>query len=67
MINWAGIYMGDFNSGYTCLTCDEIISLSVTNGNISRHDEVVEFGYVAEMTTQEKTPEMLLENLKKRK
>lgn len=67
MINWAGIYMGDFNSGYTCLTCDEIINLSVKNGIISWQNEAVEFGYVAELTSREKTPEMLLENLKKRK
>jgi len=62
MVNWAGIYMGDFNSGYTCLTCQEIIVLSVQNGRIN--NDVVEFGYVNEMTSKNVTPEMVLENLK---
>ncbi len=63
MVYWAGIYDGDFNSGYTCLTCEEIINLSVTRKEID--NGVVEFGYVNEMTSKEITPEMLLETLKK--
>ena len=62
MVSWAGMYMGDFNSGYTCLTCEEIIALSVKNGY--QQDGVVEFGYVNEMTSKEITPEMVLETLK---
>jgi hypothetical protein len=62
MINWAGITDGDFNSGYTCLTCEEIIALSANDRH--RSDGVVEFGYVSEMTSKEITPEMVLENLK---
>lgn len=63
MVNWAGIYMGDFNSGYTCLTCQEIITLSVKEAYLDT--DVVEFGYVNEMTSKERTPEMILETLKK--
>ena len=62
MVNWAGIYMGDFNSGYTCLTCDEIIAISAQNSQL--HNGGVEFGFVNEMTSKEITPEMVLENLK---
>jgi hypothetical protein len=62
MINWAGITDGDFNSGYTCLTCEEIIDLSANDRH--RSDGVVEFGYVSEMTSKEITPEMVLETLK---
>ena len=62
MISWAGMYMGDFNSGYTCLTCEEIIALSVKNGIIET--DVVDFGFVNEMVSKETTPEMVLENLK---
>lgn len=62
MISWAGMYMGDFNSGYTCLTCEEIIALSVKNGIIET--DVVDFGFVTEFLSKETTPEMVLENLK---
>ena len=64
MISWSGMYMGEFNSGYTCLTCDEIIALSVKNGIIDWQTTSVEFGYVNEMISKETTPEMVLENLK---
>jgi hypothetical protein len=64
MISWSGMYMGEFNSGYTCLTCDEIIALSVKNGIIDYQTTSVDFGYVNEMTSKETTPEMVLENLK---
>lgn len=62
MINWAGITNGDFNSGYTCLTCEEIIDISAKSGEF--REGVVEFGYVNEMTSKETTPEMVLEQLK---
>ena len=62
MINWAGIYLGDFNSGYTCLTCEEIIAISEKNNQLN--EGVVEFGFVNEMTSKEITPEMVLETLK---
>lgn len=62
MISWAGIYLGDFNSGYTCLACEEIIALSVKNGIIET--DVVDFGFVNEFLSKEITPEMVLENLK---
>jgi hypothetical protein len=62
MVNWAGIYMGDFNSGYTCLTCEEIIVISAKNSRLD--GGAVEFGFVNEMTSKEITPEMILENLK---
>jgi hypothetical protein len=62
MVNWAGIYMGDFNSGYTCLTCDEIIAISAQNSQLQEGG--AEFGFVNEMTSKEITPEMVLENLK---
>lgn len=62
MISWAGMYMGDFNSGYTCLTCEEIINLSVKNGIIDT--DVVDFGFVNEFLSKETTLEMVLENLK---
>lgn len=58
MIYWTGIYDGDFNSGYTCLTCEEIINLSVKCG-------VVEYGYVNEMISASITPEMVLDGFKK--
>jgi hypothetical protein len=64
MISWAGMYMGDFNSGYTCLTCDEIIDLSVKNGIIDWQENAVEFGYVNEMISKETTSKMILEILK---
>lgn len=63
MINWAGIYFGDFNSGYTCVTCEEIINLYVKNNYID--SSVVDFGFVNEMVSKEITPEIILENLKK--
>ena len=28
MDKWSGFYQGDFNHGYTCLTCDELHSIS---------------------------------------
>jgi hypothetical protein len=62
MVYWAGITDGDFNSGYTCLTCEEIIAINAKNGELI--DGVVEFGYVSEMTSKEITPEMVLETLK---
>jgi hypothetical protein len=62
MISWSGMYMGEFNSGYTCLTCEEIIALSVKNGIIQT--DVVEFGFVNEFLSKQTTPEMVLENLK---
>lgn len=65
MINWAGITDGDFNSAYTCLTCEEIIALNAKNEH--RSDGVVEFGYVSEMTSKKITPEMVLETLKTKK
>lgn len=62
MINWAGIYLGDFNSGYTCLTCEEIIAISSKNREFTQG--VVEFGFVSEMTSKKITSEIILENLK---
>lgn len=62
MINWAGIYLGDFNSGYTCFTCEEIIAISAKNNQLN--EGVVGFGFVNEMTSKEITPEMVLETLK---
>jgi hypothetical protein len=63
MVYWAGIYEGGFNSGYTCLTCEEIIAIQTKLKAVEYG--VVEMGYVTEMTSKEITPEMLLETLKK--
>jgi hypothetical protein len=63
MVCWAGIYDGDFNSGYTCLTCEEIIAIQTKLKAVECG--VVELGYVNEMLTKETTPEMVLEELKK--
>jgi hypothetical protein len=54
--------MGDFNSGYTCLTCEEIIILSAKNSRLD--GGAVEFGFVNEMTSKETTPEIVLKTLK---
>ena len=62
MVYWAGIYDGDFNSGYTCLTCEEIIAIKTKLKAVEYG--VVEMGYVSEMTSKENTPEMILEILK---
>lgn len=62
MIYWAGIYDGNFNSGYTCLTCEEIIAIQTKFKAVEYG--VVEMGYVNEMTSKEITPEMVLETLK---
>ena len=63
MIYWTGIFDGDFNSGYTCLTCEEIINLNVKKGYLE--NGVVEYGYVSEMLSKNITPEMVLEGFKK--
>ena len=62
MVNWAGITDGDFNSGYTCLTCEEIIEIYAKNSQL--YEGKVEFGFVNEMTSKEITPEIVLETLK---
>lgn len=62
MVYWAGLYNGDFNSGYTCLTCEEIIAINTKLKAVEYG--VVEMGYVNEMTSKETTPEMVLEQLK---
>jgi hypothetical protein len=62
MINWEGIYNGDFNSGYTCLTCEEIIAINTKLKAVEYG--VVGYGYVNEMLSKEITPEMVLETLK---
>jgi hypothetical protein len=62
MVYWAGIYDGDFNSGYTCLTCEEIIAINTKLKAVECG--VVEYGYVNEMLSKETTPEMVLETLK---
>ena len=63
MIYWTGIYDGDFNSGYTCLTCEEIISVNVKLKAV--RCGVVEYGYVNEMISASITPEMVLDGFKK--
>lgn len=62
MVNWAGIYNGDFNSGYTCLTCEEIIAIKVNTKAIEC--SVVQYGFVNEMLSKGTTLEMILETLK---
>jgi hypothetical protein len=62
MIYWVGITDGDFNSGYTCLTCEEIIQIYAKNNQL--HGGAVEFGFVSEMTSKTITPETVLETLK---
>jgi hypothetical protein len=62
MVYWTGIYNGDFNSGYTCLTCEEIIAINTKLKAVECG--VVEYGFVNEMLSKETTPEMILENLK---
>ena len=62
MVYWAGIYDGNINSGYTCLTCEEIIAIQTKLKAVEYG--VVEFGYVSEMTSKKITPEMVLETLK---
>ena len=63
MVYWAGIYDGNINSGYTCLTCEEIIAIQTRLKAVEYG--VVEMGYVSEMTSKDTTPEMILETLKK--
>lgn len=52
---WAGLYEGDFNSHYCCMTCVEIL-------NMTGDTEWGE-GYVKEMIDKDQTPEQLLETL----
>lgn len=56
---WVGIYEGDFNALYACVTCVEIMNM--------RQDENAdgfEHGFVNEMLEKDQTPEQLLEELK---
>lgn len=59
MIIWSCIYEGDFNSGYTCMTCEEILKLS------EDHGEGFPDGFVNEGLERGETPEIMLERLKK--
>ena len=63
MIYWVGITDGDFNSGYTCLTCENIIEIKVKLKELE-YGRAVDFGYVSDMTSKEITPEIILEHLK---
>ena len=56
---WSGIYEGDFNSGYMCTTCDEIMPLC-------RDDywDGYPEGFVNEMKEDGETTQQVLERLK---
>lgn len=56
---YVGIYEGDFQTGYTCLACQEIMT-------ISGEDEFAE-GYVSELLEKGESPEQFLEKWKSKK
>lgn len=58
MISWTGIYEGDFNHGYNCLTCEEIMKLDKDNY------EGFEEGFVANELSKGQSPEDLLNHLR---
>jgi hypothetical protein len=57
MVYTTGVVDGDFFALYTCLTCDEILSLS-------KQDEPFQEGYVNDCLDKNQTPEQYLETLK---
>ena len=56
---WAGKYQGDFNSGYSCMTCVEIM-------NSCEDEDGYPEGFVNDMLEKGQTPEQLLEEWKSR-
>ena len=60
MYKWACVDSGDFNNGYTCETCDEIIDLL---NKEERWDGYYDHGYIEECLLNQ-TPEQYLEELK---
>lgn len=55
MISWASIYEGEFCSGYTCMTCEQLHNLS------GEHEFPEDF--VLNWLKQGQTPEDLLEEI----
>lgn len=53
---WSGLYEGDFNSVYNCMTCQEIM-------NMDSENEYPD-GYVNDSLNKGETPEQYLQRLK---
>jgi len=58
MVKWSGVYEGEWNSGYTCLTCEEIHQKITEDFN----DGIPE-GFVNECLERDQTPEEYLIDL----
>ncbi len=58
---WTGLVEGDFNSVYSCETCDEIIKLTPRE---FFDDGIIPDGFVRETLNKNQTPEELLQILK---
>lgn len=57
---WCGVYDGDFNSVYCCMTCDQIMERSEPD------DDGYPEGFVCYMLEDNQTPEQLLDKMKKK-
>lgn len=55
---WSGVYEGDFNSGYSCLTCVDIMNAHGNDG------EGFPEGYVINNLERGQTPEEYLNEMK---
>jgi len=57
MMYWSCIYDGDFNNGYTCITCEEIMNKCKDDAEDGYPE-----GFVFEMLNENETPEERLAN-----
>lgn len=56
---WSGVYEGNFNSIYSCMTCVEIMNMRQ-----DPDEDGFPEGYVREMLEKGETPEQLIERWK---
>lgn len=54
---WSGVSQGDFNSVYSCHTCEKIMD------KMEQYDDGYPEGFVRDMLEKDQTPEQLLESL----
>lgn len=62
---WAGIHDGDFNSIYSCCTCQKVMEWATSNNGYDDYYEGYPEGFVHEMLDHGQTPEQLLAKLTK--